>query len=105
MPQNNPLDGFVLDAISFDAEQIDAIVAYLNTTDSDWRDRFERVVQRPEVLASLMRLVRDRLVEVRVPEGNDFVEYGEGVWPDRPLGEMYFDLTGRGRVRYLNWDS
>jgi hypothetical protein len=55
---------------------------------------------------SLMRLVRNGLVEVQVldPASNDFIEYGEGVWPDGPVGSMYFDLTGRGRVRYLNWD-
>jgi hypothetical protein len=106
MPKTPPLDGFVLDAVSFDAEDLNAIVAFLNDPESEWRARFERTVQRPEVLASLMRLVRDGLLEVWIPspDGGDLVACDEGVWPDRPIGELSFDLTGRGRVRYLNWD-
>lgn len=105
MRHRQPLDYFVLDALSFDEEQFDQIVAYLNDAESEWRHRYERVVQRPEVLASLMRLVKDGLVVVQldehIAEGTD---PREGVWPDKPLTEMYFNITGRGEVLYLNWD-
>ncbi len=106
MPRS-PIDYYVLDAICFDAEQLDDMVAFLNESDSEWRSRFERSIQRPEVLAALMRLVRDGLIAVAVPDpaGEDLEVCGEGVWPARPIGEMFFDLTGRGQVLYLNWDS
>jgi hypothetical protein len=106
MSLGESLDQYVVDAIAFDAEQLDSIVEYLNDPDSEWSVRFERKVQRPEVLMSLMRLVRNGLVEVQVLDSasNDFIEFGEGVWPPNPVASMYCDLTGRGRVRYLNWD-
>ena len=102
-----PIDYFILDAISFDAEQLDDMVAFLSNPDSDWMFRFERPPQRLEVQAALMRLVKDGSVEVHVPDGtgDDLVECGVGVWPARPVTEMYFDMTGRGRVLYLNWDE
>lgn len=105
MPRS-PIDFFVLDAIAFDAEQLDDIVKYLNEPDSDWRDRFERLIQPIEVQAALMRLVKDGSVEVHVFDttANDYLSCGEGVWPARHLNEMFFDLTGRGRVLYLNLD-
>lgn len=108
MTLRHDLDGFVLDAVGFDADQLDAILTWLNEPDSDWRDRFERRVERTEVLGALLRLVRGGMVSVWVPsrEMDDYVECGEGVWPASwPVGELHFDLTGRGRVRFLNRDS
>ena len=107
MTFRHAIDGFVMDAIAFDADQLDGILAYLNEPESEWRRSSERRAQRAEVLAALLRLVRSGSVSVWVPNptGDDFVECGEGVWPDGPMGELYFDLTGRGMVRYLNWDS
>jgi hypothetical protein len=100
------IDYFVIEAICFDVEQLDDIVAYLNGEDSEWQDRSERPALRPEVLAALMRLVRDKLVTVHLENANgEFVEGREGVWPARPIAEMYFALTGRGQVVFLNWDS
>ncbi len=101
------LDGFVLDAIGWDAEQVPDIVKFLNESDSEWMSRFERPVQQPEVLAALMRLVKDGAVLIRFfdEEANDYVAGPVGIWPEMLYADMYFDLTGRGQVLFLNWDS
>jgi hypothetical protein len=103
-----PLDFHVLDAIAFGADLYEDIIRHLNEAVTGWRAEYGRSIQPAEVHAALQRLVRDGLVEVELLDTteNDFVECGEGVWPvDRQLDEMFFDMTGRGRVRYLNWDS
>lgn len=104
MPRQ-PLDYYVLDAISFEAEQFDDILKFLNEPESEWLYRYERTLQSIEVQGALMRLVKDGAVAVKVVDDQGaFVDCGEGVWPTRPWADMYFELTGRGDVLYLNWD-
>lgn len=101
------LDYFVLDAISFDAEQLDQIVEFLNDPESAWAaETDDQKVHSTEIQAALMRLVKDKLIFVLYfdPAANDFIHCDEGVWPPKPIAELYFDHTGRGRVLYLNWD-
>jgi hypothetical protein len=103
-----PLDFHVLDAIANDADLYDDILKHLNDESTGWRAETGRPVQGAEVHAALLRLVRDHLVEVHLVDTakNDFVGCGEGVWPpNTSLADMFFDLTGRGRVLYLNWES
>ena len=106
MPKTRPVDGLILEAVSFDAETFDEIVAYLNGPDSEWRYRFERNAQRTEVLVALTRLVREGSIEVHLPrpDGLDVESCGEGVWPDRPVEQLFFELTGRGWLLCLNSD-
>ena len=101
-----PIDGFILEAIVSEAEVLGAIVEHLNDPGSEWQFRFERVVSRAEVMAALVRLVRAGLVEVHVwtEEGWSEEACGEGVWPDRWVGELGFGVTGRGYVWCLNWE-
>ncbi len=107
MPRS-PVDYHVLDAILHDADLYDDILRYLNESEFSWHAEYGRILQPVEVQVALLRLVQDGLVEVSLidPVENDFVECGERVWPaDKQLSEMFFDVTGRGRVRYLNWDA
>lgn len=102
------LDFHVLDAIGNDADLYDDILKHLNDPVTGWRAENGRQIQGAEVHAALLRLVRDGLVEVHIVDvaKNDLMDCGEGVWPpDCSLAEMFFDMTGRGRVLYLNWES
>ncbi len=102
------LDYHVLNAIVFDADLYEDILKYLNESEISWRAETGRTVQPVEVQVALLRLVQAGLVEVHLidPVENDFVDCGERVWPaDKQITEMFFELTGRGRVLYLNWDN
>jgi hypothetical protein len=102
------IDFHVLDAIAFGADLYEDIIKHLNEAVTGWRAEHGRTIQPAEVHAALLRLVHDGLVEVHLLDvaENDIVGCGEGVWPaDKQLAEMFFDMTGRGRVRYLNWDN
>ncbi|MEO8451202.1 MAG: hypothetical protein ABI647_15500 [Gemmatimonadota bacterium] len=101
------LDYRILDAIAFDAERHDDIVKYLNDPATSWRAEHGPPIQPAEVHAALVRLVNDGMIEVHLIdyEKDDFVGVGERIWPPKQLAEMYFDLTGRGRLLYLNWDD
>ncbi len=101
------LDYHVLNAIINDCDLYEDMMRYLNESEFSWHAEYGRTLQPVEVQVALLRLVQDGLVEVSLidPVENDFVDCGERVWPaDKQLSEMFFDLTGRGRVLYLNWD-
>ncbi|MEZ4586397.1 MAG: hypothetical protein R2909_08365 [Gemmatimonadales bacterium] len=105
MNPGEPIDYHVMEAM-LDVERLDEIVAQVNAEDSWWFMNYERALQRGEVLASLMRLVKKGLVEVLLEVDDDadpFKSCGPGVWPNVPLAEMHFEVTGRGLVRLLNW--
>jgi hypothetical protein len=101
------LDYHVLDAIINDCDLYEDMMHFLNESEFSWHAEYGRTLQPVEVQVALLRLVQEGLVEVSLidPVENDIVECGERVWPaDKQLSEMFFDLTGRGRVLYLNWD-
>jgi len=101
------LDYHVLNAIVNDCDLYEDMLRYLNESEFSWHAEYGRTLQPVEVQVALLRLVQDGLVEVSLidPVENDIVDCGERVWPaDKQLSEMFFDLTGRGRVLYLNWD-
>ena len=104
--RRSPIDYHVLDAVMMGADLYADMVTYLNGADSLWRIEHDRPLQSAEVFASLQRLVRDGFVEVQLLDQveNDFVSCGEGVWPNNDLAEMFFEVTGRGRVVFLNWE-
>jgi hypothetical protein len=102
------IDLFVLDAIAFDADTYEAILEYLNDKVTGRQDEHGGPIHPVEVQTALLRLVRDGFVEVSLFESPTVghVGCGERIWPpNRELAEMWFDLTGRGRVLYLNWDD
>lgn len=101
------LDYHVLNAIINDCDLYEDMMRFLNESELSWHAEYGRTLQPVEVQVALLLLVQEGLVEVsRIdPVENDFVDCGERVGPaDRQLSEMFFDLTGRGRVLYLNWD-
>ena len=92
------LDYVVLDAVADDVESFPHI-----------RDQIvpSGPSQASALVASLRGLVQERLVEAcTVPtDETELVSAGEGSWPPSNVDDMWFRITGRGKMVHEAWAS
>src|SRR5207247_5890546 len=92
------LDYVVLDAVADDVESFAHI-----------RDQIvpSGPSQASALVASLRGLVQERLVEAyTVPaDETELVSAGEGRWPPANVDDMWFRITGRGKMVHEAWAS
>jgi len=91
------LDYLILAAVARDVESFARIRRRIASTKSS----------RSQLLASLRRLVQQSLVEAyRVPgERGKLVSAGQGVWPPAKVEDIWFRITGRGKMVHDTWAS
>ena len=95
-----PIDLVVLDALANDLEDIEHILHLANHDTVGWRQlNGARPYTRDQIIPSLLRLVRDDLVEAcTYSESNrSLVGVGRGVLPTGALDDVWFVITARGR--------
>jgi hypothetical protein len=91
------LEYLILDAVADDVESLAQI-----------RDRIaDSSPSESNLLSALRRLVQDRLVEAyTIPsDETQLVAAGEGIWPPAAADELWFQITGRGRMVHEHWAS
>ena len=91
------LDYFILAAVAEDVQPFARIRKQVASTGSS----------ESQLLLALRRLVQQRLVEAyRVPgERGKLVSAGQGVWPSAKLKDIWFRITGRGKMVHGTWAS
>ncbi len=92
------LDYLILDAVADDVESFAHIGEQIASSTS---------TQSWQLVVSLRRLVQQRLVEAySVPgERGKLVSAGEGVWPPANAEDIWFRITGRGKMVHETWVS
>ena len=102
-----PIDFVVLDALANDLEDIQHILEMANHHTIGWRAlNAGRDYTREQIIPSLLRLVRDDLVEAcsySKPE-RGLVGIGRTVLPTGALDDFWFVMTPRGRVVHSSWE-
>ena len=88
------LDYLILAAVAEDVQPFARIQRQVASTKS-------------QLLAALRRLVQQSLVEAySVPgERGKLVAAGQGVWPPAKLEDIWFLITGRGKMVHATWAS
>jgi len=100
-------DKYVLDALANDVEDLDSVIRMLNSdSELGWREEWGRDFRRDEILAALLRLVRNDLVRVLAlaEDGKSLEELSLGTLPETGLGTAYFGITPRGRMVHRSWE-
>ncbi len=103
-----PIDFVVLDALANDLEDIEQILHLANHDSVGWRQlNGGRSYTRDQIIPSLLRLVRDDLVEACSYSESErsLVGIGRGVLPTGALDDVWFVMTPRGRVVHSSWES
>lgn len=103
------LDYVVLDALANDLENLEDIERILNNpSELGWRDQHPLPFTREEIVPSLLRAIRERLVEVcrYTDDKRALAGLGEGTIPTTGLtNEDWFRLTDRGRTVLNSWEA
>ena len=99
------IDYYVLDALANDLESLDDILRLVNHPDVGWVPEAGRPVSRAAIVATLPRLVRDKLVQVYVPSAttSELEPLPIGRLPTTPVDGWYFGMTAHGRTVHANW--
>jgi hypothetical protein len=98
---------FVLDALVNDIEDLESVLRMLNSdTALGWSIEWGRPFNREEVVEALMRLIRKDLVQVLILAA---AKKALEALPLRTLppgryDDVYFMLTGKGRLVHKNWE-
>jgi len=103
--ESNPF--VVLDALANDLEDIEQILHLANHDSVGWRQlNGGRSYTRDQIIPSLLRLVRDDLVEACSYSESErrLVGIGRGVLPTGALDDVWFVMTPRGRVVHSSWE-
>ena len=92
------LDYLILEAIADDVESFPHIREQIASSEPS---------QVAALLGALRRLVEKRLVEVCTVPGAEtqLVGAGEGRWPPANADDMWFRITGRGKIVHETWAS
>ena len=92
------LDYLILDAVADDVESFAHIQERVTSSKSS---------QSSQLLPSLRRLVQQRLVEAHTVPGErgKLVSAGQGVWPRAKVEDIWFRITGRGKMVHATWAS
>ena len=101
------IEFLVLDALANDIETIEQILDLLNHDAVGWRGaNGGRLFGRSDVVAPLLKIVREGLVEAfeLAPSGSSLTTLGVGVLPPSSLEAYWFGLTPAGRLVHTNWD-
>jgi hypothetical protein len=91
------LDYLILDAVADDVESLVQI-----------RERVaDSAPSESHLVATLRRLVHERLVEAySIPGAKaELISAGEGIWPPAPAEDLWFQITGRGKMVHETWAS
>ena len=102
-----PIDFVVLDALANDLEDIEHILHLVNHDTVGWRElNGGRHYTREQIIPSLLRLVRDDLVEACSYSESErgLVGIGRAVLPTGALDDFWFVMTPRGRVVHSSWE-
>jgi hypothetical protein len=91
------LDYLILDAVADDVESLVDIRGRVATSEPS----------ESHLIATLRRLVQERLVEACTIPGDkvELVSAGQGVWPPASTEDLWFQITGRGRMVHETWAS
>jgi hypothetical protein len=99
-------DMYVLDVVADDIEGLEDILRMLNDKKHGWQDAWHGTFERPDVVASLSRLIRDGSVQTySVAADHTLVKQPQGSLPHAAYDAAWFGITPRGRVRHSNWTS
>ena len=99
------LDYFVLDALSYDIEDLEHVLQILNSQGLGWRSFHQSPFNSQEILPSLMKSVRMGLIEVCVEAEDGALQgLGERTLPNVPLQTVWFRLTPRGQITIDSWE-
>ena len=101
------IDFFVLDALANDLESLEDILRLINRDDIGWRQfNRGRPYERSEVLAPLLRCIREGLIDVFSLEssGKSLSRLPSGALPPSSLDLYWFGLTPAGRLVHTNWN-
>lgn len=99
-------DYLVLDALSYDMEDLDGILSIINSpTEIGWLAYLGRPISEGEVALALRRCFEDALVIPRIgsPDGRSLTDAAGG-FPTGPLEGVWFELTPRGQLVIDNWE-
>ena len=91
------LDYLILDAVADDVESLVHI-----------RDGVaDSASSESNLIGALRRLVQERLIEAFTISGAkaELVSAGQGVWPPVSAEDLWFQITGRGRMVHETWAS
>jgi hypothetical protein len=101
------IDYFVLDSLADDIESLEQILPSVAHSAEFW-DISQKPEEfgRDEVIASMLRLIRERDIAALVydVQRRELVDLGEGVIPDGSLDDYWFRMTTRGRMRHSAWE-
>jgi hypothetical protein len=102
-PEN--LDFFVLDTLANDIEGFADVIRLVNHPVIGWADVAGRGFTATEATTALLRLIREGSVEACYlsDDGKELRGAGDAVVPTLPLGDLWFRMTPRGRIRHTNW--
>jgi len=101
------VDYVVLDTVADDLESIDNILHRTNHEEFGWRKlRDGRSFTREELVAALLRLIRDDLVEACAYSEADraLVGMGSRVLPSGDWDALWFRITPHGRISHGSWE-
>jgi len=101
------IDYVVLDALADDLESVETILRRTNHEEFGWRRLQDgRSFTRDEVVAALLRLIRDDLVEACAHSEADsaLVGIGSRALPSGNLDEFWFVITPHGRMTHSSWE-
>jgi hypothetical protein len=101
------VDYFVLDSLADDIESLEQIIPWVTHSAEIWQTEEEtKSFRREAVVASLLRLIRDRSVEALTytSSGKELADMGEGVIPQGNFDDYWFRLTPRGRMLHDAWE-
>ena len=92
------LDYLILAAVANDVESFAHIRKHIASSRSS---------QSSQLLAALHRLVQQRLVDAQTVPGErgKLVSAGQGVWPPANAEDIWFRITGRGKMVHDTWVS
>jgi len=91
------LDYLILDAVADDVESLVQI-----------RDRVaDSASSESNLIATLRRLVQERLIEAYTIPGAkaELVSAGQDIWPSASAEDVWFQITGRGKMVHETWAS
>ena len=91
------LDYLILDAVADDLESLVDIRGRLAAS----------APSESNLIATLRRLVQERLVEACTIPGEkaELVSAGQGIWPPASTDDLWFQITGRGKMIHETWAS